>query len=393
MKKILLSAAAVAVTAFAANAYEHSNPKITEVYPKAAEAEGELAPDNFKSATATSIPKLFKHPTKQTGVYNTDLYIVRDNFIKGNEAYEKGVIIVGGPHGCRVEEAAEQVAGGFQLVDFGGECGNVFVLNGKGSKLGEELAKLGINATLGELPQIQEGLQFYWVPNPSVLKSFAKGNEANNIRLSVEVMIYHPQPTADLTASGKFYINDDANNVHPTGSNGAAGSSLQMKDFVYTWADKAVEGSEFFEDDCKDTGIWHDEEAGEDDSAIPHWNPYRWQVNEVDFGLAPDDVDGAWGYSPRLKMELQGNFLNTGGAIIFRNVKFSEVKDNPIEAPAHRVTWNWYTLGAGAGVENVATENSNAPVEYFNLQGVRVNNPENGIFICRQGSKVTKVVK
>ena len=43
------------------------------------------------------------------------------------------------------------------------------------------------------------------------------------------------------------------------------------------------------------------------------------------------------------------------------------------------------------GVEAaVATEN--APVEYFNLQGLRVANPENGIFIRRQGSKVSKVV-
>lgn len=35
----------------------------------------------------------------------------------------------------------------------------------------------------------------------------------------------------------------------------------------------------------------------------------------------------------------------------------------------------------------------NAPVEYFNLQGIRVANPENGVFIRRQGSTVTKVVK
>ena len=34
----------------------------------------------------------------------------------------------------------------------------------------------------------------------------------------------------------------------------------------------------------------------------------------------------------------------------------------------------------------------NAPVEYFNLQGVRVNNPSNGIFIIRQGDKTTKAV-
>ena len=48
----------------------------------------------------------------------------------------------------------------------------------------------------------------------------------------------------------------------------------------------------------------------------------------------------------------------------------------------------------GAGVEDIFTDNSeNAPVEYFNLQGVRVANPENGVFIRRQGNKVTKVSK
>lgn len=50
------------------------------------------------------------------------------------------------------------------------------------------------------------------------------------------------------------------------------------------------------------------------------------------------------------------------------------------------------SAGIDAGVDAVAadSDNSNAPVEYFNLQGIRVNNPSNGIFIRRQGSKVTK---
>lgn len=43
------------------------------------------------------------------------------------------------------------------------------------------------------------------------------------------------------------------------------------------------------------------------------------------------------------------------------------------------------------GVENVAAE-SVAAVEYYTLQGVRVANPANGIFIRRQGAKATKVV-
>ena len=45
----------------------------------------------------------------------------------------------------------------------------------------------------------------------------------------------------------------------------------------------------------------------------------------------------------------------------------------------------------GAGVDTIVVENENAPVEYFNLQGVRVAEPANGIFLRRQGNKVTKV--
>lgn len=34
----------------------------------------------------------------------------------------------------------------------------------------------------------------------------------------------------------------------------------------------------------------------------------------------------------------------------------------------------------------------NAPIEYYNLQGVRVENPSNGLYIIRQGNKATKAV-
>ncbi len=45
------------------------------------------------------------------------------------------------------------------------------------------------------------------------------------------------------------------------------------------------------------------------------------------------------------------------------------------------------------GIEGVEIDNSNAPVEYFNLQGVRVAEPTNGFYLRRQGTEVTKVVK
>lgn len=44
-----------------------------------------------------------------------------------------------------------------------------------------------------------------------------------------------------------------------------------------------------------------------------------------------------------------------------------------------------------SGVESIVVD-ENAPVEYFNLQGIRVANPSAGVYIVRQGNKVSKRV-
>ena len=41
------------------------------------------------------------------------------------------------------------------------------------------------------------------------------------------------------------------------------------------------------------------------------------------------------------------------------------------------------------GVAEIENPND-APVEYYTIQGIRVENPSNGIYIVRQGNKVTK---
>lgn len=55
------------------------------------------------------------------------------------------------------------------------------------------------------------------------------------------------------------------------------------------------------------------------------------------------------------------------------------------------------TLSKGAatiqtGVENVADDNADAPVEYYTLQGIRVMEPAAGIYLRRQGTAVTKIL-
>lgn len=51
-----------------------------------------------------------------------------------------------------------------------------------------------------------------------------------------------------------------------------------------------------------------------------------------------------------------------------------------------------YKVDYAAGIQDVELNDADAPVEFFNLQGVRVAEPSNGLFIKRQGKTVTKVL-
>lgn len=50
------------------------------------------------------------------------------------------------------------------------------------------------------------------------------------------------------------------------------------------------------------------------------------------------------------------------------------------------------TIKGYQGVENVSYTNDNAPAEYFNLQGMRVDGNAKGILIKKQGNSVSKVI-
>ena len=56
------------------------------------------------------------------------------------------------------------------------------------------------------------------------------------------------------------------------------------------------------------------------------------------------------------------------------------------------MTFDFDITAATDGISNIVADDANAPVEYFNLQGVRVANPENGLYIRRQGNKAQKVL-
>lgn len=74
------------------------------------------------------------------------------------------------------------------------------------------------------------------------------------------------------------------------------------------------------------------------------------------------------------------------------SVKFAGVSENA-QLGGFKVAYV-EAQGNVAGIDSVNADNSNAPVEYYNLQGVRVNanNIVPGIYVRRQGSQTVKVL-
>lgn len=86
-----------------------------------------------------------------------------------------------------------------------------------------------------------------------------------------------------------------------------------------------------------------------------------------------------------------------------------EVKIGPFNNPEQAVSYISFVTNTGngwdnnggndyrinisplSGIDSIVSD-SDAPAEYYTLQGVRVDRPTPGIYICRKGSKVTKVI-
>ena len=108
-----------------------------------------------------------------------------------------------------------------------------------------------------------------------------------------------------------------------------------------------------------------------------------------------------WSKEPKTT-GMTGNFLASSSKSVYvcskdessptsLNLEFNAVND--AQTPCFYIEKVYvYTRTTGTGAVS-DIDNANAPVEYFNLQGVKVANPEGGVFIRRQGASVTKVVK
>lgn len=109
-----------------------------------------------------------------------------------------------------------------------------------------------------------------------------------------------------------------------------------------------------------------------------------WNDNGNNYGPASDDKTFVQGFASNFKIEVGASNNNWSFATSKVSDHFDTI-DLTLDVINGTLSSNYST-----GVESITEDNTNAPAEYYNLQGVKVNNPENGLYIVRQGNKVSK---
>lgn len=112
-------------------------------------------------------------------------------------------------------------------------------------------------------------------------------------------------------------------------------------------------------------------------------NPNRFRVYEFDTYIEPGRTTS-----------VQINLGNRNFSTLINEIQFTDLGTDEAAATLlgrRKLGWTYVTTVSSA-IEDIVSDSVNseeAPV-YFNLQGVQVANPENGIYIVRRGNTVTK---
>ncbi|MCH5238792.1 MAG: hypothetical protein J1F38_01075 [Muribaculaceae bacterium] len=128
------------------------------------------------------------------------------------------------------------------------------------------------------------------------------------------------------------------------------------------------------------------------------WDPEKWISLTYDFTATA--ADAGVSYTPvRIKMFFTANQATKESAMFFKNISFTHFSSGEPEylskALIEEVTLKQDLQNPSSdtgGVDSIGID-LNAPVEYYNLQGVKVANPEKGgMYIIKQGKVAKKTV-
>ena len=369
-----------------------------------------VTPAGYKFNEITSIPWMDNGYGAGTGFYNSANYLTSSRSGKGvwlnlgdaaQEYWDKN----NGLMGCAFvadEEDMNLILEGFQLIDLGGEVGKVLCWQGKDSNLKECLEENYPDQNWDNIPapitsNLKQSFNLNFFLNPA--DAWTKVSGFYRVRIVLNAC--HHATDADIENeiydfSGEdvikeiYQVNNQGNNtsyiydgtVNDEGqkvnkSNNDVGVIPPVTNDLFTM--RTASGG-----------------LVENEWGDPVWDPAKWVIVDYYFNVAGNeqgvDENGDATIPARIKLGLGGK-LNTLAILIkeFSVTKFDgdltqEIYDNNKNSFATAI----YTPGV-AGVNSIV-DDYNAPVEYYNLQGLKVANPEKGIFIKKQGKKSTKVL-
>ncbi|MCH5234546.1 MAG: hypothetical protein J1E16_04570 [Muribaculaceae bacterium] len=302
------------------------------------------------------------------------------------------------------EETMGQILEGFQIADLGGEVGKVLCWQGVSSNLKDCLEENYPEADWSNLPdKLSSGLKQsfnlnFWL-NPKDI--WTKGMGYYRVRLVVNACHHATEDdinngiydfSGENVIKEMYQVNDQGNNTSfiYDGTVNEEGQKVN-KGNSDVGVLAPITNDLFVKRTANGTIIPNRE-------GDPMWDPTKWAIVDYYFNVAGDDKgldeNGDTTIPVRIKLGM-GEKLNNLAILIkeFSITKFDgdlteEIYDKNKEPyPLTVIT----PVVGDAGVEGII-DDSNAPIEYFNLQGMKVANPEKGIFIKKQGKKSTKVI-
>lgn len=244
--------------------------------------------------------------------------------INGDEIWNNGLCVVGGGQFNNPDQPYfTDLKAGTQLVNLGGQVGQVWCLSGQNSKINEKLDELGYT----DIPEIKNctgGLNWFnlnWFTDPNNTPTVKDGY----FRVRMVVNVYSNALPSE-TIFNKIYAVTDQGGVRPTQEDSNTDSCIMPNEF-------------FLADDAGTP------EIDGDNNMI--WDPNKWLVYEWDVNCP--DADDAATYSPmRMKMEMSNGVL-ANSTIFIKELTFTQYEGEPEILLERKKSFVTYTIGGEDG--------------------------------------------
>lgn len=247
--------------------------------------------------------------------------------------------------------------------------------------------------------------QFSFYTDNHAIKDNATQKHYVRVRLVYNVLKRGCHHAQDVASNGKvkavnsIYATHEGNWVVPQNDHNTGALYAETGMDFAKWVDETGKVEDIpavpvvYEPADDDVDEWDASHHGSGCAADPNGKP-AYLINSERYRVYEFDtyID-----NPSAKtISVQVNLADRNTTYIIKEIKFTDLGTDEAAATLlgrRSKTWTYYNAYT-SGIEDIVTdgfvEESDAPAVYYNLQGVQVKNPANGIYIVRRGNQVTK---